>query len=104
MFMKHDIEKARTLKLIITASEQLSGLKISFHKSELFCFDEAQDDANLYDKLISCVICQFSISYLGILIHFWWLTIVECKHVEEKLQMRLIGKLLYIFEWKIGPH
>jgi hypothetical protein len=104
MFMKHDIEKARTLKLIITASEQLSGLKISFHKSEFFCFGEAQDDANLYDKLISCVIGQFSISYLGILIHFWWLTIVECKHVEEKLQMRLIGKLLYIFEWKIGPH
>ena len=32
LFMEHDIEKARNLKLILTAFEQLSGLKINFHK------------------------------------------------------------------------
>jgi hypothetical protein len=36
--MEHDLEKA---KLILAAFEQLSGLKINFHKSELFCFGEA---------------------------------------------------------------
>jgi hypothetical protein len=41
LFMEHDIEKARNLKLILAAFEQLSGLKINFHKSELFCFGEA---------------------------------------------------------------
>jgi hypothetical protein len=40
--MDHDIEKARNLKLILSVFEQLSGLKINFHKSELFCFGEAQ--------------------------------------------------------------
>ena len=36
LFMDHDLEKARNLKLILLAFEQLSGLKINFHKSELF--------------------------------------------------------------------
>jgi hypothetical protein len=40
--MEHDLEKAWNLKLILVAFEQLSGLKINFHKSELFCFGEAR--------------------------------------------------------------
>jgi hypothetical protein len=43
--MKHDLEKAKHLMLILAAFEQLSGLKINFHKSELYCFGEAQDQA-----------------------------------------------------------
>jgi hypothetical protein len=34
--MEHDLEKARNLKLILTTFEQLSGLKINFHKGEIF--------------------------------------------------------------------
>ena len=54
LFMDHDLEKARNLKLILSAFEQLSGLKINFHKSELFCFGEAQDEAHLYAELFGC--------------------------------------------------
>jgi hypothetical protein len=45
-FMKHDLENLRNLKLILSAFEQLSGLKINFHKSELFLFGETQDVAD----------------------------------------------------------
>jgi hypothetical protein len=41
LFMEHDLDKARNLKLILSAFEQLSGLKINFHKSDFFCFSEA---------------------------------------------------------------
>jgi hypothetical protein len=41
LFMEHDLKKAKNLKLILSAFEQLSGLKINFHKSESFCFGEA---------------------------------------------------------------
>jgi hypothetical protein len=54
LFMEHDLEKAQNLKLILAAFEQLSGLKINFHKSELFCFGEAQDEASLYAELFGC--------------------------------------------------
>jgi hypothetical protein len=36
LFMDHDLENARNLKLILSALEQLLGIKINFHKSELF--------------------------------------------------------------------
>lgn len=48
LFIDHDLEKARNLKLILSAFEQISGLKINFHRSELFCFGEAQHEAHLY--------------------------------------------------------
>jgi hypothetical protein len=47
-FMEYGIEKSRNMKLILSSLEQLSGLKINFHKSELFYFGEAQDEAILY--------------------------------------------------------
>jgi hypothetical protein len=33
IFMSHDIEKAINMKLLLSTFEQLSGLKINFHKS-----------------------------------------------------------------------
>jgi hypothetical protein len=97
LFMEHDMEKAQNLKLILAAFEQLSGLKINFHKSELFCFGEAQDEANLYVDLFGCGQGHFPIRYLGIPIHHRRLTIVEWKIVEERLQKPLSswkGKLM----------
>ena len=97
LFMDHDLEKATNLKLILSAFEQLSGLKINFHKSELFCFGDAQEAAVQYAELFGCAQGQFPIRYLGIPIHYRRLTKAEWKHVEERLQARLSnwrGKLL----------
>jgi hypothetical protein len=54
LFMDHDIEKARNVKLNLSVFEHLSGLNINFHKSELFCFGEAQDNIAEYAKLFGC--------------------------------------------------
>ena len=89
LFMEHDIKKSKNLKLILSAFEQLSGLKINFHKSELFCFGEAQDAAAQYAEIFGCEQGHFPIKYLGIPIHYRRLTNVEWKHVEERLQSRL---------------
>jgi hypothetical protein len=41
--MDHNFDQARNMKLIWMAFEKLAGLKINFHKSEIFCFSEAKD-------------------------------------------------------------
>jgi hypothetical protein len=95
--MEHDLEKSQNLKLILSAFEQLFGLKINFHKSELFCFGEAHDEVNVYTNLFGCRQVQFPMRYLGIPIHYRRLTIAEWKLAEERLQRRLSswkGKLL----------
>jgi hypothetical protein len=38
IFLDDGLEKAKGLILVLSAYEKLSGLKINFHKSELFCF------------------------------------------------------------------
>jgi hypothetical protein len=42
LFMEHNIDQARNIKLLLSAFEQMSGLKINFHKSEIFCFGQAK--------------------------------------------------------------
>ena len=44
IFMEHDLAKARNMKLVLCLFEQLTGLKINFHKSELFCFGRANEE------------------------------------------------------------
>jgi hypothetical protein len=41
--MEHDLEKAMNMKLILCIFEQLLGLKINFHKSEIFCSGKAKE-------------------------------------------------------------
>jgi hypothetical protein len=40
--MGNNLERAKNMKLLLCAFEQLSGLKINFHKNELFCFEAAK--------------------------------------------------------------
>jgi len=77
LFMDHDLEKARNMKLLLSAFEQVSGLKINFHKSELFCFGNAQDHLDQYVELFGCKSGDFPIRHLGIPIYFMKLRNVE---------------------------
>ena len=51
LFMEHTIEQAKNMKILLCAFEQLSGLKINFHKSELFCYGEAKDCTDQYSQI-----------------------------------------------------
>jgi hypothetical protein len=44
----YDLESAKNIKLLLCAFEQLSGLKINFHKSEMFCYGTAKANQNEY--------------------------------------------------------
>jgi hypothetical protein len=54
LFMEHDLEKAINMKLILRFFEELSGLKINFHKSEIFCFGKAKEEEEHYKQLFGC--------------------------------------------------
>jgi hypothetical protein len=43
LFLEDDLVEARNLKLVLCTFEKLFGLKINFHKSELFGFGETRD-------------------------------------------------------------
>ena len=48
IFMDNDLERAKNVKLLLRAFEQLLGVKINFHKSELFGYGAAKNNQNEY--------------------------------------------------------
>jgi hypothetical protein len=97
IFMENDLDKALNMKLVLCIFEQLSGLKINFHKSEIFCFGKAKDIEQEYRVLFGCDIGSLPFRYLGIPIHFRKLKNGEWKPVEDRFESKLsswIGKLL----------
>ena len=54
IFMDNDLERAKNMKLLLCAFEQLSGLKINFHKSELFCYGAAKANQSEYTQIFGC--------------------------------------------------
>ena len=97
IFMEHDLAKARNMKLVLCLFEQLSGLKINFNKSELFCFGRAKEEQESYKQLFGCELGALPFTYLGIPIHHHKLTNKEWKCVEDRFEKKLScwkGKLL----------
>jgi hypothetical protein len=64
--VEDDIEQAKNLKLVLGAFEELSGLKINFHKSENFCLGQAKNRATEYIQLVGSKEGTFPFMYLGI--------------------------------------
>jgi hypothetical protein len=46
------------------------GLKINFHKSELFCFGKATEMEHPYKDIFGCTSGALPFRYLGITIHY----------------------------------
>jgi hypothetical protein len=94
--MDHDLAKAVNMKLILAFFEQLSGLKINFHKS-IFFLGKAKDDENNYRAIFGCEVGSLPFKYLGISIHYRTLFNKQRKPTEDRFERKLaswLGKLL----------
>jgi hypothetical protein len=54
LFMDHDLERAKNMKLLLSVFKKLSGVKINFRKSEIFCFGQAKEFEPQYKQLFRC--------------------------------------------------
>jgi hypothetical protein len=89
LFMDHDLEKAQNLKTILCAFEQVSGLKIKFHKSDIFCFRSAKELEQQYAELFGCKLGSFLFKYLGIPMHHRKLSNYDWQLVEDRFKNKL---------------
>jgi hypothetical protein len=89
LFMEHDLEKAVNIKLILCIFEQLSGLKINFHKSEIICFGKAKEMENQYKQIFGCEAGPLPFRYLGVPIHYRRLLNKEWNLVENLFKKKL---------------
>jgi hypothetical protein len=54
------------MKFILCLFEQVSGLKIKFHNSEIFCLGDAGERSQQYSDIFTCPIAALPMKYLGI--------------------------------------
>ena len=86
LFFSHDLPKATNMKLLLSLFEQLSGLKINFHKSEIFCFSKAKEHETKYSQLFGCDVGKFSFRYLGLPMHYRKLSNSDWKTIEQRIE------------------
>jgi hypothetical protein len=99
LFLQHDLAKAANLKLLLITFEQVSGLKINYHKSELFGFGLTEEEETLYLSLFRCQKGGFPFRYLGIPMHYRKLSNSDWKTIEIKFEKKLSswkGKLMSV--------
>ena len=97
LFLEDDLVKANNLKQVFWAFENLSGLKINFHKSELFCFGKTKEKANDYVSLFGCKEGTMPFKYLGIPMSHRKISRNNWGDIEERFQKKLSswkGKVL----------
>ena len=66
--LKHDLDGARNMKMLLYLFEMLSGLKINFNKSEILMINDEDDWGKHYAEIFNCQLGIFPVKYLGVLV------------------------------------
>jgi hypothetical protein len=65
------------------------GLKINFHKSEIFCFGEAKEMQDEYSNIFGCQCGTYPFRYLGIPMHHRKLSNNDWKIIKQWIEKKL---------------
>jgi hypothetical protein len=79
------------MKLLLCAFEHLSGLKINFHKIELFCYGAAKERELEYSEIFGCNKGYYPFKYLGIPMHHKKLGNEYLNDIIDRLKKILSG-------------
>lgn len=68
IFLKHDIEGVKHMKMLLYLYEMMAGLKINFNKSEVVMINDDNNWGQIYADIFDCQIGFFPLKYLGVLV------------------------------------
>ena len=89
LLLQDDFTQARNLKFILCLFEQMSGLKINFHKSEVYCLGISQWRKNIFEEILTCKIGKLPMKYLGVPIDELRLKNSDWNPTGDKLEKKL---------------
>ena len=89
LFLKHDLEGATHMKLLLYLFEMFAGLKINFNKSEILMINDEENWGNQYAEIFNCQVGLFPIKYLGVPVSPSKLKVSDWLPLVEKGNKRL---------------
>jgi hypothetical protein len=91
LFLENDPQVALNLKWILTCFEQISGMRINFHKSELIPINIETGELLPFIEIFQCKEGAFPVKYLGIPLHFDRLRREDLQPLIESILRRITG-------------
>jgi hypothetical protein len=91
LLLDDDLENARNIKFILCLFEQISGLKINFHKSEIYCLGAAKERAQHYSEIFTCPVADLPMKYLEMPIDEKKVAVSQWEPVGEKFGKKIAG-------------
>jgi hypothetical protein len=91
IFLENDERNAINMKWTLTCFEQISGMKINYHKSELMAINLTSEEIKPFLEIFQCVAGKFPMKYLGVPLHFEKLRREDLQPLIDSLLSRMAG-------------
>jgi hypothetical protein len=91
LFSSCELEAIRNLKGVLMLFEQVSGMKVNFHKSEMIPLN--LDDNRIHElaHVLNCPVGSLPFKYLGVPLHYKKLKREDVQPLADKLMKRMAG-------------
>jgi hypothetical protein len=84
-FSLTNLDNARNLKWLLSCFEQMSGMRINFHKCDLVPINISIEESQVYAQSLSCKLGCFPVKYLGGPLHYRRLRKEDLQPVIDKI-------------------
>jgi hypothetical protein len=91
IFLEKNETTARNLKWFLSCFENLSGMTINYHKSDLMAINLNPAEARNFAQIFCCKIGEFPFKYFGVPLHYSKLRKEDLQPVIDKI-IKKIGR------------
>jgi hypothetical protein len=91
LFLQHDTNAACHLKWLMMCFEQLPGMKINYHKSDLTPINLDPEDTKKYAQILCCEIGSFPFRYLRVPLNYEKLKREDIQPIVDRILSRISG-------------
>ena len=91
LFLDANEKVVKNMKWIFTCFEQMSGMRINYHKSEIIPMNVSEQEKRGMVETLGCPEGTFPINYLGIPLHYQKLTREDLQPLVDKILKRISG-------------
>ncbi|KAG8056843.1 hypothetical protein GUJ93_ZPchr0002g26462 [Zizania palustris] len=89
------MKKFITIKFLLYCFEVLSGMKVNYHKSEVYALGVLDREAHHVADLFNCKLGSLPMTYLGLSVHHYKSSISDFRNLIHKVEKKLAT-------WKCG--
>jgi hypothetical protein len=91
LFLEPDIHMDRVHKGILTCFENISGMRINYHKSDLMTMNMPGSTPREFAQVFSCNLRSFPFKYLGVPLHFAKLRKEDLQPIIDQIIKKISG-------------